>query len=70
MFCIDKVLEVILTYPNICKHIHLPAQSGNSEVLAAMGRGYTREAYLQLVEHVRNIIPGEFCVWLSQYVFV
>ncbi|BFZ24748.1 hypothetical protein BsWGS_27786 [Bradybaena similaris] len=54
----DQVLEVILTYPNICKHIHLPAQSGNSDVLAAMGRGYTREAYLQLVEHIRNIIPG------------
>ncbi|CAG5135950.1 unnamed protein product [Candidula unifasciata] len=54
----DQVLEVILNHPNICKHIHLPAQSGNSEVLAAMGRGYTRETYLQLVEHVREIMPG------------
>ncbi|KAK0047415.1 CDK5RAP1-like protein [Biomphalaria pfeifferi] len=53
----DEVLETILSYPNICKQIHLPAQSGNSQVLSAMGRGYTREAYLKLVENVRKILP-------------
>ncbi|KAI8773087.1 CDK5RAP1 protein [Biomphalaria glabrata] len=53
----DEVLETILNYPNICKQIHLPAQSGNSQVLSAMGRGYTREAYLKLVENVRKILP-------------
>lgn len=54
----DEVLDTINAHPNICKHLHLPAQSGNSQVLDAMGRGYTREAYLELVEHVKKIIPG------------
>jgi len=44
--------------PNVCKSLHLPAQSGSSAVLARMRRGYTREAYLQLVDHVRSILPG------------
>lgn len=55
----DKVLQLIKERPNICSHIHLPAQSGNNEMLEAMGRGYTREAYLELVANVRNIIPGK-----------
>ncbi|CAL1548924.1 unnamed protein product, partial [Lymnaea stagnalis] len=54
----DEVLQTMLNYPNICKQIHLPAQSGNSDVLASMGRGYTREAYLLLVQHIRSILPG------------
>lgn len=51
------VLEVIKKYPNICKSLHIPAQSGNSAVLERMRRGYTREAYLQLVRQVREILP-------------
>ncbi|KAK0089251.1 hypothetical protein PV325_008191 [Microctonus aethiopoides] len=53
----DEVLHLIATRPNICNHIHLPAQSGNSAVLERMRRGYTRESYLELVNHIRNIIP-------------
>ena len=44
--------------PNICCQLHLPAQSGSSRVLESMRRGYTREAYLDLVDHVRSVIPG------------
>ncbi|EDW80471.1 uncharacterized protein Dwil_GK11551 [Drosophila willistoni] len=53
----DDVLRIIRDYPNVCKQLHLPAQSGNSQVLARMRRGYTREAYLELVEHIRKILP-------------
>jgi tRNA A37 methylthiotransferase MiaB len=52
-----KVLEAIKNRPNICKHIHLPAQSGNSEILAKMRRGYSREAYLELVHRIREFLP-------------
>lgn len=54
----DEVLHLIAERPNICKQIHLPAQSGNSAVLDRMRRGYTREAYLDLVYHIRNILPN------------
>lgn len=54
----DEVLHLISERPNICKQIHLPAQSGNSLVLDRMRRGYTRESYLELVEHIRNLIPS------------
>ncbi|XP_041945632.1 CDK5 regulatory subunit-associated protein 1 [Alosa sapidissima] len=54
----DEVLHLIQERGNICKQIHLPAQSGSSRVLQAMRRGYTREAYLELVENVCRIIPG------------
>jgi tRNA A37 methylthiotransferase MiaB len=53
----DSVLEVIQKYPNICKQLHVPAQSGNSAVLERMRRGYTREAYLDLVTKVRQKLP-------------
>jgi len=49
---------LIAERPNICKQIHLPAQSGNSTVLDRMRRGYTRDAYLDLVHHIRDIIPN------------
>ncbi|XP_044738922.1 CDK5RAP1-like protein [Chrysoperla carnea] len=54
----DEVLHLIRERPNICNNLHLPAQSGSSAVLERMRRGYTREAYLELVEHVRSIIPN------------
>ncbi|XP_073682046.1 mitochondrial tRNA methylthiotransferase CDK5RAP1 [Garra rufa] len=54
----DEVLKLIQERRNICKQIHLPAQSGSSRVLHAMRRGYTREAYLDLVKNIREIIPG------------
>lgn len=53
----DEVLQVMKKYPNICKSIHLPAQSGNSAVLDRMRRGYTRESYLELVDHIRSFLP-------------
>ncbi|XP_073324164.1 mitochondrial tRNA methylthiotransferase CDK5RAP1-like [Pagrus major] len=54
----DEVLHLIAERGNICQQIHLPAQSGSSKVLKAMRRGYTREAYLDLVKNVKRIIPG------------
>uniref|UniRef100_A0A4W5K723 Mitochondrial tRNA methylthiotransferase CDK5RAP1 n=1 Tax=Hucho hucho TaxID=62062 RepID=A0A4W5K723_9TELE len=54
----DEVLQLIKERANICKQIHLPAQSGSSTVLQAMRRGYSREAYLELVDNIKRIIPG------------
>ncbi|OAD59850.1 (Dimethylallyl)adenosine tRNA methylthiotransferase MiaB [Eufriesea mexicana] len=54
----DEVLQLIAERPNICKEIHLPAQSGNSVVLERMRRGYTRESYIDLVHRIREIIPN------------
>ncbi|KFU86913.1 CDK5 regulatory subunit-associated protein 1, partial [Chaetura pelagica] len=53
-----SVLQLIHERHNICKQLHLPAQSGSTRVLQAMQRGYTREAYIELVHHVRKCIPG------------
>ncbi|KAI9291884.1 CDK5 regulatory subunit-associated protein 1-like protein [Neoconidiobolus thromboides FSU 785] len=53
----DTLLHVIRENPNVCNSLHLPAQSGNSEILEKMRRGYTREAYLQLIDRVRELIP-------------
>ncbi|KAM7402581.1 hypothetical protein PAMP_017805 [Pampus punctatissimus] len=53
----DEVLHLIAERGNVCKQVHLPAQSGSSQVLKAMRRGYTREAYLDLVQNVKRIIP-------------
>ncbi|XP_076814321.1 mitochondrial tRNA methylthiotransferase CDK5RAP1-like [Clavelina lepadiformis] len=53
----DEVLEIISERTNICKQIHLPAQSGSSRILERMRRGHTREDYLNLVERIRSYIP-------------
>ena len=53
----DATLEVIAKYPNICKHIHLPAQSGSTKILKAMNRKYTREDYLERIAAIRRILP-------------
>ncbi|MCH8486646.1 MAG: tRNA (N6-isopentenyl adenosine(37)-C2)-methylthiotransferase MiaB [Candidatus Cyclonatronum sp.] len=54
----DELLSIINERPNICNYIHIPAQSGNSEVLKRMRRPYTREEYLSLIERMKEIIPG------------
>ncbi|KAM9058387.1 mitochondrial tRNA methylthiotransferase CDK5RAP1 isoform 3-T5 [Megaptera novaeangliae] len=54
----DEVLQLIHERDNICKQIHLPAQSGSSRVLEAMRRGYSRETYVELIHHIRESIPG------------
>ncbi|XP_067616745.1 CDK5RAP1-like protein [Eurosta solidaginis] len=54
----EDVLRVIRDYPNVCKNLHLPAQSGNDAVLERMRRGYTRDAYLRLVDTIRTILPS------------
>ena len=54
----DDVLYTIAKYENICNYIHLPVQSGNSEVLEKMNRTYDREWYLERVEAIKRIIPG------------
>ena len=53
----DETLEVIAQVPNVCKHIHLPVQSGSSRILKLMNRKYTREWYLERVDAIRRIIP-------------
>lgn len=53
----DATLETIDRYPNICNHVHLPAQSGSSSVLKAMNRKYTREWYLDRIAAIKRIIP-------------
>ncbi len=54
----SKMIDIIAKYDNIMKCIHLPVQSGSSEVLKLMGRRYTREHYLNLVKEMREKIPG------------
>ncbi|MDE6574798.1 MAG: MiaB/RimO family radical SAM methylthiotransferase, partial [Muribaculaceae bacterium] len=51
------VVEVMASYPNICKHIHLPVQSGSNEVLKNMNRKYTREWYLERIAEIKELIP-------------
>lgn len=53
----DKAIATMARYPNICKHIHLPAQSGSDRILKFMKRGYTREWYLNRVAAIRAVMP-------------
>ncbi len=53
----DETLHVIADVPNVCKHIHLPVQSGSDRILKLMNRKYTREWYLDRVAAIRRIIP-------------
>ncbi|MBO5707489.1 MAG: tRNA (N6-isopentenyl adenosine(37)-C2)-methylthiotransferase MiaB [Bacteroidaceae bacterium] len=53
----DETLHVIAEEPNVCKHIHLPVQSGSNRILKLMNRKYTREWYLDRVAAIRRIIP-------------
>ena len=54
----DDILYAIAAEPNLCNHIHFPAQSGSDNTLRLMNRKYTREQYLAKVEAIRRIIPG------------
>jgi tRNA-2-methylthio-N6-dimethylallyladenosine synthase len=54
----DELLVTIANHDNLCKHIHLPVQSGSSRVLTQMKRGYTREDYMKRVESIRRILPA------------
>ena len=53
----DRMIDAMRRLPKVCRHLHLPVQSGSSRVLAAMRRRYTREDYLGLVTRVRDAIP-------------
>lgn len=63
----DETLQVIAEVPNVCKHIHLPVQSGSDRILKLMNRKYTREWYMDRVAAIRRIIPD--CA-LSTDIFV
>ena len=53
----DETLQVVADVPNVCKHIHLPVQSGSSRILKLMNRKYDREWYLERVDAIKRIIP-------------
>jgi tRNA-2-methylthio-N6-dimethylallyladenosine synthase len=54
----DRLIAAIRDVPQICKHLHLPVQSGSSRILCAMRRRYTRESYFETVDRVRAAVPG------------
>jgi tRNA-2-methylthio-N6-dimethylallyladenosine synthase len=54
----EEVLHIIAKYPNICKHVHLPVQSGSNRILKAMNRLHTREQYMALIDNIKAIIPN------------
>ena len=54
----EDILQAIADEPNLCKHIHFPAQSGSNKILKLMNRKYTREEYLQRIADIKRIIPG------------
>lgn len=54
----ESVLHIIAKYDNICKHIHLPVQSGSNRILKEMNRLHTREEYMALIDKIRQIIPN------------
>jgi len=54
----DKLIQTIAQYPNICKHIHLPVQSGSNRILKKMNRRYTVEHYLSIIDKIKSTIPN------------
>ena len=59
--CTDELLRAYREFPQVCRHLHLPVQSGSDRVLAEMGRHYTREEYLAAVRKLRDFDP-EFAI--------
>lgn len=55
--CTHELLDTMAECEKVCKHLHLPFQSGNNRVLKEMNRGYTREQYLSLIEYARKVMP-------------
>ena len=55
----NEVLETMQTYENVCKHIHLPAQSGNSRILKLMNRTYSRDWYINRIDAIKDILGQE-----------
>ena len=53
----ESILHIIAKYENICKHIHLPVQSGSNRILKEMNRLHTREEYMALIDKIKTIIP-------------
>lgn len=53
----DDLIAVMAKYPNICRHLHLPLQSGSTEILKKMNRRYTKDSYLALVGRIREAMP-------------
>lgn len=53
----DSLLQTMASYPNICRHIHLPVQSGSNNILKLMNRKYTREWYMERIEAIRSGLP-------------
>jgi tRNA-2-methylthio-N6-dimethylallyladenosine synthase len=54
----DRMIDAMRDLPAVCKHLHLPVQSGSNRMLTAMRRRYTRESYLALIERLRDRVPG------------
>lgn len=54
----DRMIEAMRDLPAVCKHLHLPVQSGSNPILSAMRRRYTRESYLALIDRLRDRVPG------------
>ncbi|HBJ77338.1 MAG TPA: tRNA (N6-isopentenyl adenosine(37)-C2)-methylthiotransferase MiaB, partial [Porphyromonadaceae bacterium] len=53
----DEIIQTIASLPNVCRHIHLPVQSGSNRILKLMNRKYTREWYLDRVKKIREVMP-------------
>ncbi|MFQ5863580.1 MAG: tRNA (N6-isopentenyl adenosine(37)-C2)-methylthiotransferase MiaB, partial [Candidatus Brocadiales bacterium] len=53
-----KTLETMAALPKVCRHLHMPAQSGSDKILEQMQRGYTAEYYIKLTEEARRLVPG------------
>ena len=54
----ERLVKTVAQLPKVCEYIHLPAQAGSNRVLERMGRGYTREEYLEKIAMIREYIPG------------